>query len=151
MNRVTRIRRARRAAFTLLEVLMVIVILGVLAVLVLTQLGGAGDDANKRIASIAVSSRIPEALERYKLHVGGYPTEDEGGLELLLKAPSEEEMAQKWAGPYVKPEQLKDPWNQDYRYTYPGRYNENGFDISSNGPDRQEGTEDDITNWEKAS
>lgn len=151
MERTRKIRRARRGAFTLLEVLMVIVILGVLAVLVLTQLGQTGTKANEKLAGIAVSQRIPNALERYKLDVGSYPTEDEGGLELLLKEPSDEEMAEKWGGPYVKPDQLKDPWGTEYRYTYPGRYNENSFDVSSDGADKQEGTDDDITNWEKAS
>lgn len=103
-----------------------------------------------RLAVISVEQRIPHALQRYKLDVGSYPTEDEGGLAMLLDEPSNAELAEKWAGPYVKPDQLKDPWGNKYRYTYPGRYNESNFDVSSDGPDKQEGTDDDITNWERA-
>jgi hypothetical protein len=31
----------------------------------------------------------------------------------------------------------------------PGEVNENGYDLSSAGPNGQEGDDDDITNWEK--
>ena len=36
-----------------------------------------------------------------------------------------------------------------YVYRHPGEHNENGVDLSSNGPDGKPGTPDDVTNWGK--
>lgn len=53
--------------------------------------------------------------------------------------------------PQLSPEtlekQLKDPWGRAYVYYYPGKHNRGSYDLLSLGPDGQEGTEDDITNW----
>lgn len=40
-----------------------------------------------------------------------------------------------------------DPWGKEYIYKQPGD-NERDFDIISRGPDKQEGTSDDINSWE---
>jgi len=88
-------------------------------------------------------------LEEFKLDCGRYPSEDEG-LLALLEQPDDEELEERWAGPYVTHEKLKDPWTHDLLYQYPGEFNEEGFDVSSAGPDGQEGNDDDIGNWEKA-
>ena len=42
-----------------------------------------------------------------------------------------------------------DPWGNDYQYAAPGKHNTDGFDVWSNGPDGQSGTDDDIGNWDK--
>lgn len=142
------VRRARKG-FTLLEVLMVLVILGVIAVLVLTQVGGSVEGARKDAAATAIKGPLSSALELYKAHIGQYPSGDEG-LALLINKPGDEDAANKWRGPYVKAEQLKDPWNKEYIYAFPGQSNEGSFDLSSAGPDGVEGNEDDIVNWTKA-
>ncbi len=142
-------RNSRKRAFTLLEVLMVVVIIGVLAVVVISQLGGVGDRARQDLAQTAVSSTLPQKIELFKMHTGRYPTGEEG-LAVLIEAPSDEEVAEKWSGPYLDKKQIKDPWGREYQYNYPGEYNERTFDLSSSGPDGVEGNEDDITNWEKA-
>jgi general secretion pathway protein G len=41
----------------------------------------------------------------------------------------------------------KDDWGNEYVYKQPGQHNEYGFDLYSLGPDEQQGTDDDITNW----
>ena len=62
----------------------------------------------------------------------------------------DEELAEKWRGPYIKDgSKLKDAWGNDLVYESPGQYNENTYDLSSTGPNGQEGDDDDITNWEK--
>lgn len=136
-----------RSAFTLLEVLMVIVILGVLAALIVPQFGGTRDKAMVDATTIQVKG-LDNDLERFKMHCGRFPTTDEG-LAALLEKPDDEEIAEKWGGPYLKAAP-KDAWSQDLIYECPGQYNENGYDLSSKGPDKQEGTDDDITNWEKS-
>lgn len=142
--------RVRRKAFTLIEVLLVLVILGIIAVLVLTQLGGAGEQANKKAAEVAIKGQLGSAIERYKLSMKRYPREDDGGLRALLEKPSDDEAAKDWAGPYIAEEALKDPWGKEYIYQFPGRFNEQGFDLSSAGPDGQEGTDDDVKNWKQS-
>lgn len=149
----TRTRKGRTVrAFTLLEVLMVVVIIGLLAAFVAPNFFGAGERAKKDLAKAAVDSGLSGALDLYRTHVGTYPRSDQGGLKLLLEAPSDEQLAKKWSGPYVKKAQdLLDPWGHDWIYEFPGRYHERdgGYDLSSAGPDGQEGTDDDITNWER--
>ena len=42
----------------------------------------------------------------------------------------------------------KDPWGQELVFTCPGNNNPDGADVVSRGPDKREGTEDDVRNWE---
>lgn len=143
-----RIRRAaRRSAFTLLEVLMVIVILGVLAALIVPQFTGTQRRAEIDLTKTQVAG-LASDLERFKLHCGRFPTSDEG-LAALLTKPDAEDIGDKWAGPYIK-KPAKDAWQRDLRYESPGRYNEESYDLWSLGPDGQDGTDDDIANWEKS-
>lgn len=144
-----KVRRQKRA-FTLLEVLMVVVIIGLLAAFVAPQFFGAGDRAKKDLAKAAVTSGLNGALDLFKAHMGEYPASDAGGLKALMEAPDDEEARKKWEGPYLKrTSDLKDPWEHEWIYRAPGEYNKNGYDLSSAGKDGQEGTDDDITNWER--
>ena len=142
-------RLARRRAFTLLEVLMVIVILGVLAALIVPQFAGTGVRARIDLTRTQVTSALSTPLELFKNHTGRYPTTDEG-LIVLLEQPDDEEIAEKWSGPYVKSaSSLKDAWDNELIYSAPGEFNESSYDLSSPGPNEIEGDDDDITNWEK--
>ena len=40
-----------------------------------------------------------------------------------------------------------DPWGEPYIYVQPGQKNPSKFDVRSKGPDRKEGTDDDVGNW----
>jgi general secretion pathway protein G len=147
-------RRARRKkAFTLLEILLVVGILALLAAFVVPNLMQRGRQAKIGIAKTAIGGNGPicQALDQYMFDVGQYPDSDEG-LKALFEIPSsidEEEEGEIWKGPYLKgdPEALKDPWNQEFNYKCPGDVNEDGYDLWSNGPDKKEGTDDDIKNW----
>jgi len=144
-------RRSARAGFTLLEVLLVIVILVMLATLVMPDFSVQRKKARVGATKIQMKN-IEDALEYFKTHVGRYPTSDEG-LEALsdVDVLEDEELADRWEGPYLKgvTGEVKDPWNNPFHYTSPGEYNEDTFDLSSDGPDGEEGTEDDITNWQE--
>lgn len=136
--------RNRRRAFTLLEVLMVIVIIGILVAFIAPQFGGVEAGAKRSLAEAAVESGLGNSLELYKMSMKTYPEE----LEMLMVEPEDEELARTWDGPYLKAmDNLKDPWDNDWYYQYPGEENEDGFDLGSNGPDGEWGTDDDITNW----
>jgi len=144
-----RTRAVGRRAFTLLEVLMVVVIIGILAALVVPNFFGAQEGAKIDLTRALIESGINGTLDMFRMHMGRYPTTDEG-LAALVEPPEDEEEAQKWRGPYVKDgSKIKDAWGNDLIYECPGQYNEDTYDLSSPGPDGQPDTDDDITNWEK--
>ena len=142
-------KKPARSAFTLLEVLLVIVILVTLATLVMTNLPKQQTRAKIGTTRIQMKN-IEDALELFRLDVGRYPTGEEG-LEVRKDGDQiqEEARADKWAGPYLEKGKLEDSFGNEFRYVFPGENNEDGFDLSSNGPDGEEETEDDINNWEE--
>lgn len=147
MYRKTMKRRRNRKAFTLLEILLVVGLLAMLAAVAVPALIGQAEKARITAAEAALGSAatIPSQIRLYKFNIGSYPEELEG----LIKKPDDDEIAEKWTGPYLEGAQgLKDPWGNDYQYDAEGKHNEGSFDLWSNGPDGEEGTEDDITNWE---
>lgn len=141
------VRRNRRRGFTLIEVLLVLAILGVIAAMVVPALLGRQKQANIDVTKQSIVG-LEQALELYAVdHSGEFPTTGEG-LESLLAAPNNDE---KWKGPYLKETNKVplDAWGRALKYEYPGQHNTNGSkpDIYSSGPDKAEGTADDITNW----
>lgn len=145
-------KRIRRG-FSLLEILIVVGILALLAAFVVPNLIGSSQQAKIGIAQTAVgrSGEISQQLKKYQFDVGQYPETDEG-LEALFRLPSSiDEDDELWKGPYLEgdPEDLRDPWGQEFVYESPGKFNEDGFDLSSKGPDRKEDTEDDVKNWKE--
>jgi general secretion pathway protein G len=131
----------------MLEVLLVIGLLVALFALVAPELIGRQKKAQIGATKLQIGN-IEQGLEYFRADMGRYPTTDEG-LEALTN-PSQiqdEELAKKWTEPYLKKGGVKDSWNTPFNYECPGRHNEKSFDLWSNGPDRREGTDDDITNW----
>jgi len=149
-------RRARgnTAGFTLVEVLLVLLILMMLAtvlvVYVIPQKKGAEINTTKLLLR-----EIQNALDTYRLNVGHYPTEDEGGLNALLVKPQfeNEEMASRWMGPYLRPgTKLVDAWGHPIVYepvdtSMMGEQDSSSlpYKLYSVGPDGQPDTEDDIS------
>lgn len=144
-------RRNSRKGFTLIEVLLVVMILAMLAAFVVPNLMGSQQKANINLSKAAIGPNGPisNVLDQFRLDLGRHPTTDEGLAALVTQSTGlDEGAAQRWAGPYVKdPNGLNDPWGNPYGYKNPGEVNVNGYDLWSNGPDGQAGTEDDITNW----
>ena len=87
---------------------------------------------------------LQTALDAFNIDVGRYPSTEEG-LGALYTRPSSN--AEGWQGPYLRKLVLKDPRGNDYRYVFPGRHNEDGFDLWSFGRDGKDDTRDDVTNW----
>jgi general secretion pathway protein G len=132
-----------RGGFTLMEVLLVLVILVVLASLAVNMFTGTQEKADQRAAAAQVGL-YKSAINMYRMDTRQYPD----GLEALITKPSDAAMADRWSGPYMD-KIAKDPWGNDYRLEAPGKHNADGFDVWSVGPDGQDGSADDIGNWEK--
>ena len=141
MKRTNQLRR--RQAFTLVEMLLVLVILAVLAAIVIPKFAGRSQQAKETAAKAQINS-LELALDSFEVDTGFYP-QGSAGLNALVEQPSN---AQNWKGPYLKKGIPADPWGNAYIYTYPGKNNAKGYDLSSVGPDGRSGGDDDITNWD---
>lgn len=119
------------AGFTLLELILVMLIIGILAGMVTLSVAGRGKQA-KVVRAQADLSVYEQAIDMYALeHNETYPknlevlaVEDERGISYIKRIKN-------------------DPWGSPYVYRYPSKKG-NKYDLFSRGPDKQDGTEDDI-------
>ena len=128
---------SRRAAalergFTLIEIMIVVAIIGLImgsvSIVAVKQWRKAQVEDAKRTVHI-----VAGAVDLFSTqHNDPCPSNGVAGLvseKLLQKHP-------------------KDPWGQELLFTCPGTNNPDGADVVSKGPDKQEGTPDDIRSWE---
>lgn len=127
--------------FTLLELMVVIGILGLLLTLVGQNLRGRFKDAQVQAAKIQMNN-YQQALEQYHLQTGLYPSTSQG-LQALITKPSSGKTPDNYPdGGYLSKKTLeKDPWKNNYRYDCEDYQN---YTLSSDGPDGQPNTADDI-------
>ena len=80
------IRKAHTGAFTLIEVLLVIVIILLLAGSIVAFVIPQQEGAEKNTTRMLVNN-VKGSLDNYRLNIGHYPTEEEGGLLGLVQKP----------------------------------------------------------------
>lgn len=133
--------------FTLLEVMIVIVIILAIAGLVTVNLMSSRTEATKGTVQVQLKS-LRDGLKQFNLTFNRFPTDEEGigALWDKSKMTSDEDSA-KWR-PFMDEPMANDPWGSPWGYRAQGeRAPEGMFDLWSNGPDKQEGTDDDISVW----
>lgn len=145
--------QAARRGFTIVEVMIVLAIILVLATLVAVNVRGSQKDAKLGAAKVSMRS-LEKALERFNDKFGRYPTDEEGLAVLWDKSKfSSEDEAEsaKWERLVERAEDSeKDPWGTPWGYRQKDEASdEDIFDLYSYGPDRQDGTDDDIHNRSK--
>ena len=130
------------AGFGLLEILIVVVILGILVWLTAGKLGGPAADAQNMVVRSDIEF-FSAALDSFEKDCEAYPSTEQGLQALIVRPPN----CANWKGPYLKPAEIKnDPWGSKYIYKCPGVKTASNFDLCSPGPDKIEGTHDDICN-----
>ena len=136
-------KQNRNRAFTLVEMLLVVTIIGILAALVIPRIVGRVEQSRTTATNADVMGGISTALNLYEVDNGVFPK----SLQDLIHQPGG---ARNWRGPYLGKLPV-DPWGHPYIYYYPGKHNQNYFDLLSVGHDGKEGTDDDIGNWQQKS
>ena len=122
--------------FTLIEIMVVILIIGLLALMVVPRLRGVADRA-KRTKAQADIQELKQALDRYYLDNGSYPTSDQG-LQALVNPPTAGRVPSNYEqGGYI--EKLpSDPWGNQYFYQSDG----SSYALKSFGPDGVQSADD---------
>ncbi|MCC6649875.1 MAG: type II secretion system major pseudopilin GspG [Candidatus Eisenbacteria bacterium] len=146
-------RTKRRSGFTLIEILLVAGILALLAAFAVPKLMNTAQEARIKLAEATIGRNGPIAkgLEAYKWNMGKFPETSEG-LAVLFQT-AKEANDENYKGPYMDGTfaELKDPWGQAFEYRSPGEFNEDGYDLWSYGPDKENNSgkegSDDIKNW----
>jgi general secretion pathway protein G len=142
-----RSRRGWRGAFTLIEVMIVIAIVLALTGLIGYAVLGRRDEAKRDLAKIDLNT-IKSSLKFFRNDFDRYPTDDEGLKVLWDKSALSADADQaKWHA-YLEEPMPADRWGTPWVYKAAGEHGDGTmFDLSSNGPDKQPGTDDDITSW----
>jgi len=134
-NRTGAARRAVRAVqsgFTLLEIMVVLAIIALLA-------GGVGAAVFRSFRRAQVQTarlRVKAARDATSQFMIDNSSACPHGVEDLVN--------QK----YLDRSNSKDPWGKDLIFKCPGTNDTDSADISSAGPDKQDGTPDDVNSWQ---
>jgi general secretion pathway protein G len=125
-----------------MEVLLVLVILVVLSAMAFQMFGGTRQQAliDSTTAKIGM---LKHQIDLYEIQINQYPST----LNDLLTRPADAAASRRWQRPFIEASGLVDAWENEINYVIPGKNNPDTFDLWSNGPDGQSGTEDDIGNW----
>lgn len=139
-----------RGGFTIIEVLIVLAIIVALTGLIGVAVFSRRDDAKKDTARIELNT-IKNALKLFQMDFDRWPTDQEGIKVLWDKTALDSEAdATRWKK-YLTEPLPRDKWGSEWGYRQKSeRGDESMFDLWSFGPDKQDGTEDDITSWGSA-
>ncbi len=139
MTRKERKKRVRYG-FTMIELMAMLIIIGLLATLVVTKVATKIDQARITTTKANLKS-LHSAVNQFRMDTGRFPSEDKGLID-LIEQPTDVDT---WEpGGYLETTEIPpDGWGHEFIYEL---YPESGkqFVIRSCGPDKEEGTEDDL-------
>jgi general secretion pathway protein G len=130
-NLVARRRSRHDRGFSLLEIMVVLAIIG----LIVGSVGVMVFNRFKKAQVSTAKTRVTEIANATMQFMLDNSNSCPRSLDDLV--------AQK----YLK-KGLKDPWGKDFIYHCPGTNDTDGADVISAGPDKAEGTADDVKSWE---
>ena len=149
MRNQSKYRRSR--GFTLIEVMIVIAIVLALSGIIAISVLGRKKEADRKLAEIDLNT-MKSALKQFRFDFDRWPNEQEGLSVLWDKAKLDGEADQgKWKR-YVDEPMPNDRWGTAWNYRPVSEHGDaEMYDLWSNGPDKQEGTEDDVNSWKAES
>ena len=126
-------RRSGGGGFSLLEIMIVLALIGMIGAGIAVVVNNSFQKAKVKIAR----ERIKEISQGVTTFMIDSNSSCPKGLDDLV--------AQK----YVSRASAKDPWGKEFVMRCPGQNDTDGADITSSGPDKADGTADDIKSWEQ--
>jgi len=139
MTRKERKKRVRYG-FTMVELMAMLIIIGLLATLVVTKVATKIEQARITLTKANLKA-LHSAVNQFKMDTNRFPSEDKGLID-LIEQPTDVDT---WEpGGYLETTEIPpDGWGNEFIFEL---YPESGkqFVIRSCGPDKEEGTEDDL-------
>ncbi len=120
-----------RSGFSLIEIMLVVVIMGILATVVVVNIGGQSQQARINATRTSIDG-IGKAVEMYEMQTGELPSSLSDLTRSIGNNP-----------PLIRGGVPSDSWGTPFSYSRKGDFE---YEIRSAGPDRQPGTDADITN-----
>lgn len=130
----------KQRGFTLIEIMVVIVIIALMGGIVGPAIFSKVQQAEETRVAQDIRA-IENALKLYRLDNFDYPSQSDG-LDALMSQPAS---ARNWRGPYLENVPV-DPWDEPYRYAYPGTHGKE-VEVFTLGRDNQQGGEGPDADW----
>ncbi|MCB0308403.1 MAG: type II secretion system major pseudopilin GspG [Bdellovibrionales bacterium] len=136
-------RKKTNSGFSIIELVAAMIIMGLLAGVATVSVVGYVNRAKKQAAETNINT-LETAIKTFQLECGFYPST----LEELISEPTSRTCRGFPPEGFLEKKEIpSDPWDKEFNYARPGTHNAHSYDLWSNGPDGEEGTSDDVTNW----